>query len=139
MIGRNLILKELHGVVKIDKVIRAPPGKEVEECTPLEISEILKDAFSPEIASTTAISQYITINMHYDRRHYRREREPREEYRAHCASAGSPTVSEPSKKLLLRIALMSTAVRDVYPQLNETLEAVCARWVDEYFVKGAGV
>ena len=50
----DLILKELHGVVKIDKVIRAPPGKEVEECTPLEISEILKDAFSPEIASTQA-------------------------------------------------------------------------------------
>src|SRR5919109_1436917 len=39
----DLILKELHGVVKIDKVLRAPQGKEVEECTPLEISEILRE------------------------------------------------------------------------------------------------
>lgn len=40
----DLILKELQGLVKIEKVYRAPPGREVEECTPLEISEILKDA-----------------------------------------------------------------------------------------------
>lgn len=39
----DLILKELQGLVDIDKVYRAPPGREVEECTPLEISEILKD------------------------------------------------------------------------------------------------
>ncbi|MER5176598.1 MAG: DNA primase DnaG [Candidatus Nitrosocosmicus sp.] len=39
----DLILKELQGLVKIDKVYRAPTGREVEECTPLEISEILKD------------------------------------------------------------------------------------------------
>ena len=39
----DLILKELQGLVKIDKVYRAPPGREVEECNPLEISEILKD------------------------------------------------------------------------------------------------
>jgi len=39
----DLILKELQGLVKIDKVLRAPPGREVEECTPLEITEILKD------------------------------------------------------------------------------------------------
>jgi DNA primase len=39
----DLILKELQGLVDIDKVYRAPPGREVEECTPLEVSEILKD------------------------------------------------------------------------------------------------
>ena len=39
----DLILKELQGLVNIDKVYRAPPGREVEECTPLEVSEILKD------------------------------------------------------------------------------------------------
>ena len=39
----DLILKELQGLVKIDRVYRAPAGREVEECTPLEISEILKD------------------------------------------------------------------------------------------------
>lgn len=40
----DLILKELQGLVDIEKVYRAPAGREVEECTPLEISEILKDA-----------------------------------------------------------------------------------------------
>lgn len=39
----DLILKELQGLVNIEKVYRAPAGREVEECTPLEISEILKD------------------------------------------------------------------------------------------------
>ena len=39
----DLILKELQGLVDIEKVYRAPAGREVEECTPLEISEILKD------------------------------------------------------------------------------------------------
>src|SRR5919112_307283 len=39
----DLILKELQGLVKIDKIYRAPSGREVEECTPLEISDILKD------------------------------------------------------------------------------------------------
>ncbi|HKR74567.1 MAG TPA: DNA primase DnaG, partial [Candidatus Nitrosocosmicus sp.] len=39
----DLILKELQGLVDIDKVYRAPPGREVEDCTPLEVSEILKD------------------------------------------------------------------------------------------------
>jgi len=38
----DLILKELTKVAKIHKVYRAPPGKEVEELTPLEILEILK-------------------------------------------------------------------------------------------------
>src|ERR687890_466722 len=39
----DLILKELQGLVRIDKIYRAPSGREVEECTPLEISDILKD------------------------------------------------------------------------------------------------
>jgi DNA primase len=121
----DLILKELHGVVKIDKVIRAPPGKEVEECTPLEISEILKDAFSPEIASTQQQPVY-HHQQHYDRRHYRREREPREEYRAPSVPQQEALQSaQPSKEALVEDSPdVLTAVRDVYPQINETLEAV---------------
>ncbi len=38
----DLIVKELMNVAKIYKVYRAPPGREVEELTPLEIVEILK-------------------------------------------------------------------------------------------------
>jgi DNA primase len=114
----DLILKELHGVVKIDKVLRAPPGKEVEECTPLEISEILKDAFSPEIPSAQ--------QHHYDRRHSRREREPREEYRApHVPQQEALQSAQPSKEPLAEDSPeILSAVRDMYPQINETLEAV---------------
>jgi DNA primase len=40
--GGDLILKELSQVARVDKVFRAPRGKEVEELTPVEILEILK-------------------------------------------------------------------------------------------------
>jgi DNA primase len=128
----DLILKELHGVVKIDKVLRAPPGKEVEECTPLEISEILKSAFSPEVASSQQppyqhhYQQQQQQQQHYDRRHFRKEREPREEYRAPQSSQQeAPQSSQPSKEDLAEDSPeILTAIRDVYPQINETLEAV---------------
>jgi DNA primase len=120
----DLILKELHGLVKIDKVLRAPPGREVEECTPIEIAEILKDALS--VAEAAPAPQ---VHVHHererdrdrDRRHLRRERErePREEYRA------PPPPAQPSKEVIAEDKPeILTAIRDVYPQINETLEAV---------------
>ena len=39
----GFILKELKGMVDIDVVHRAPEGVEVEECTPQQIADILKD------------------------------------------------------------------------------------------------
>jgi DNA primase len=44
----DLILKELEGAVKINTVLRAPPGREVEELTPQEIVDILKEAVQIE-------------------------------------------------------------------------------------------
>ncbi len=116
----DLILKELHGVVKIDKVLRAPPGKEVEECTPLEISEILKDAFLIEAAAPQMRQEHAQDRRHS---HSRREREPREEYRD--PSPPPPPPAQPSKEVKAEDAPeIVSAVRDVYPQINETLEAV---------------
>ena len=40
--GGDLILKELSQVARVDKVFRAPRGREVEELTPVEILEILR-------------------------------------------------------------------------------------------------
>ncbi len=40
--GGDLILKELSQVARIDKVYRAPRGREVEELTPVELLEILR-------------------------------------------------------------------------------------------------
>ncbi len=128
----DLILKELHGVVKIDKVLRAPPGKEVEECTPLEISEILKDAFSPEVPSIQQPGYpphqppHHQQQHHYERRNYRREREPQEDYRApNTRQQEALQSAQPSEEALVEdSAEILSAVRDVYPQINETLEAV---------------
>ena len=128
----DLILKELHGVVKIDKVLRAPTGKEVEECTPLEISEILKDVFSSEVPSIqqpvypTHQPSHHQQQHHYERRNYRRERDQQEDYRAPPSRQPEALESEqPAKGTLVEdSAEIVSAVRDVYPQINETLEAV---------------
>jgi DNA primase len=123
----DLILKELHGVVKIDKVLRAPPGREVEECTPIEIAEILKDALSTEAPSAQPVHTHHDRDHDRDRRHPRRdrERESREEYRATPVQQHDPTPAQKSKEVIAedRPEIL-TAIRDVYPQINETLEAV---------------
>ncbi len=72
----DLILKELENRVRLDKVVRAPKGKEVEDLTPIEIVDILEDAIR-EIKSKKKVSD------------------------------------EFEKK-----------VAEVYPSLNETLEAI---------------
>jgi DNA primase len=112
----DLILKELQGVVKIDKVLRAPQGKEVEECTPLEVSEILKEA----VLAFGEGAPVQPTQSHQERRHYRRpEREPREENSQHAAP-----ISQPSPVATNDNPQIVSAIRDVYPQINETLEAV---------------
>ena len=75
----DLILKELEGAVKIDKVVRAPTGREVEELTPVEIVDLLKDA-----AQAMQITQ-------------------------------KPIVDNDN---------FASKVRDFFPEINETLEAV---------------
>jgi DNA primase len=125
----DLILKELHGLVKIDKVLRAPTGREVEECTPIEIAEILKDALSAEVPSAQPVHVHHDRDRDRDRRHSRRdrEREPREEYRAPPPQnyEPAPVPAQPSKEVIAEDRPeIITAIRDVYPQINETLEAV---------------
>jgi len=114
----DLILKELQGVVKIDKVLRAPTGREVEECTPLEISEILKDAYTE--------SQPVPVQQappQTERRHQRRDRgdryREREEYRPapqEQTPSPAPTTNDAPE--------IVAAIKESYPQINETLEAV---------------
>jgi DNA primase len=124
----DLILKELHGLVKIDKVLRAPPGREVEECTPIELAEILKDALSvAEPQSAQPVHAHHDRDRDRDRRHPRRERErePREEYRAPPSQHHEQAPAQPSKEVIAEDSPeILTAIRDVYPQINETLEAV---------------
>lgn len=74
--GGDLILKELTQLMKIDKVFRAPQGREVEDLTPVEILEILKGELKgetqiqpaeevptyPDILSTKVQESFPSIN-----------------------------------------------------------------------------
>ncbi|PWU79580.1 MAG: DNA primase [Candidatus Nitrosopolaris wilkensis] len=118
----DLILKELHGVVNIDKVLRAPTGREVEECTPLEIAEILKEGMLFAGANgqegRVIIPQQQQTERRQNTKRDRQEQGMGEEREIQVNSGGpSITVSEDNADIL-------SAVKEVYPQINETLEAV---------------
>ncbi len=52
--GGDLILKELNQVLRVERIYRAPPGKEVEDLTPVEILDILKGQPTPPVPSYEA-------------------------------------------------------------------------------------
>jgi DNA primase len=117
----DLILKELHGVVNIDKVLRAPTGREVEECTPLEIAEILKEGMLFAGANGQEGRVIIPQQQQPERRqNSKRDRQEQgmgEEREIQVSSGGSSVTLEDNADIL-------SAVKEVYPQINETLEAV---------------
>lgn len=114
----DLILKELHGVVAIDKVLRAPIGREVEDCTPLEIAEILKEVSAlsaPNIQETHPFQQSDRKQeTKRDRQEHAREVERQSQAKSDIER---PPYVESDPNIL-------SAVKGVYPQINETLEAV---------------
>jgi DNA primase len=106
----DLILKELQGLVKIDKVLRAPAGKEVEECTPLEISEILKEIVQP------TVQQYdVPIQHHKSIKKSKNNDSDNLAYQDSTFNNGKKTEDDPQ---------ITIAIKEVYPQINETLEAM---------------
>jgi DNA primase len=107
----DLILKELQGLVKIDKVLRAPTGKEVEECTPLEITEILKDIIEP------TVEQYEVPLQH------QKGVKKSKTYENNNLAYQEPSNFNNGEKLN-DDPQITTAVKEVYPQINETLEAM---------------
>lgn len=112
----DLILKELQGLVKIDKVYRAPPGREVEECTPLEISEILKDA-----------SEYIK-NIDITKQEADNQNQTNEVNIKYTINNLQEKINDESQ-LKKRLAIeeyeeIISAIKQVFPDINETLEAV---------------
>lgn len=127
----DLILKELQGLVTIHKVLRAPAGREVEELTPLEITEILKEV----ISSTTPVdnkqgmyssrqAQIAEEQPHSSELKLQHRREKRE------SADMQPVINEQMPSSPKTSAhhndnpeVFST-VKELYPQINETLEAV---------------
>ncbi len=119
----DLILKELHGLVKIDKVLRAPIGREVEECTPVEITEILKEAIRlPDIDRQQAVEgQQAQLLQHQaDRKSTQKDgahEETGEDSTPRDPSSAATVTQEENPDIILTI-------KNVYSQINETLEAV---------------
>ena len=116
----DLILKELHGVVKIDKVLRAPQGREVEECTPLEIAEILREGM---LLTERQEGRMSTDQKQQPERRQGTRRDTQElaiESERHVpnGTGGPPTLSHEDSAEIL------SAVKEAYPQINETLEAL---------------
>jgi DNA primase len=118
----DLILKELQGLVKIDRILRAPAGREVEECTPLEIAEILRET-TPFVASTTQHGQPFQQSQQHSETRQLSRREKHEQ----IAEIQQQTQIVPNSSDRIQHednADILSAVREVYPQINETLEAV---------------
>src|SRR5215211_5084209 len=119
----DLILKELQGLVQIDKVLRAPSGREVEECTPLEIADILKEAI-PFVSANIQQSQSLPQTQSDHRQTQKHERQTQydrdEQQQQHVPdidSKDSEIVHKETPEIL-------SIVREVYHQINETLEAI---------------
>jgi DNA primase len=119
----DLILKELQGLVKIDKILRAPTGREVEECTPLEIAEILKET-TPYVASGVQHAHSLQQSQPRSETKQIHKREKQEQItevqqqQTQVVSSNSTSVQQEDN------ADIVSTVREVYPQINETLEAV---------------
>jgi len=97
--GGDLIEKELAQVVRVEKVLRAPTGKEVEDLTPMDVLNLLRSERLEAPAPT---------------RGSRRERAPPAE-RAEEKAPEAP--AEPDEPVVVK-------TRELYPDLNGTLEAI---------------
>ena len=113
----DLILKELQGLVKIDKIYRAPSGREVEECTPLEISDILKD-----------VEEYIkniqTIKFNSDNQNQINYTDTKY-LTNNQQDKGNIEISNTKKTATINEEdEVISMIKQVFPDINETLEAI---------------
>ena len=119
----DLILKELQGLVSVDKVYRAPQGREVEECTPLEISQLLGNIFEESKEDT-----------------FPRKQTPFPQKKYHKTEKDKPVFQQSPQKIpqsnnvesilvqtnnaIKSDTAPNSTIRDIYSQINETLEAI---------------
>ncbi len=117
----DLILKELQGLVKIDKILRAPPGREVEECTPMEIAEILKETM-PYVSTNG--QQDSSLQPQQTQKRERQEQVVQQQQQQAEEQQQTQTTANSNANQQGDAANILSAIRDVYPEINETLEAV---------------
>jgi len=138
----DLILKELQGLVDIEKVYRAPPGREVEECTPLEISEILKDVeqfISDKINDTNTVPSNVQqIRNHHRMDHSQNQTNSQDQNSSfvynrnftnqslnkHNNYDNSDQRQSPDNKVSKEDEEVISIVKKAFQEINETLEAM---------------
>ena len=140
----DLILKELQGLVDIEKVYRAPVGREVEECTPLEISEILKDVeqfIKDKINDTN--TNTVPSNVQQIRNHYRIDHNQNQSTNQDQSSSitynrnftnqslskhnnydNNEQSQNPDNMITKEDEEVSSIVKTVFQEINETLDAM---------------
>jgi DNA primase len=114
----DLILKELQGMVKVDKILRAPSGREVEECTPIEIAEILKETM-PFVSADLQQLSSLQPPQSEGRQIQKRDKEEQVEQQQQTQTLPNSNAHQQRDN-----ADILLAVKEVYPQINQTLEAV---------------
>ena len=138
----DLILKELQGLVDIEKVYRAPPGREVEECTPLEISEILKDVeqfINDKINDTNTVPSNVQqIRNHHRIDHSQNQSNNQDQNSSitynrnltnqnlnkHNNYDSSDQKQSPDNMISKEDEEVISIVKKVFQEINETLEAM---------------
>ncbi len=127
--GGDLIEKELAQVMKVEKVIRAPDGKEVEDLTPIEVHQMLRGELpgrNPRESRQERSERYERPER-YERserpeRQSRYERAPRAERYERYERA--PRAEEAAPKTPAVPAPVIDKVKEVFPSINGTLEAM---------------
>ena len=119
----DLILKELQGLVSVDKVYRAPQGREVEECTPLEISEILGNIFEESKEDTFPRKQTPFPQKKY---HKTEKEKPvfQQSPQKIPQSNNVESILVQTNNAIKSDTAPNSTIRDIYSQINETLEAI---------------
>jgi DNA primase len=138
----DLILKELQGLVDIEKVYRAPAGREVEECTPLEISEILKDVeqfIKDKINDTNTVPSNVQqIRNHYRIDHNQNQSTNQDQNSTitynrnftnqslskHNNYDNNDQSQNPDNMITKEDEEVSSIVKTVFQEINETLDAM---------------
>jgi DNA primase len=124
--GGDLIEKELEQVAKVERVLRAPHGKEVEDLTPVEVLQLIRGD-APQRASRPERSERPERVERMDRsermermeRAERTEEPPRREYREHRQRE-----PEPEPVMIQVPEPLGSKIKEIFPSLNGTLEAV---------------
>jgi len=114
----DLILRELQNTIRVDRVFRAPQGREVEDLTPVEIQEILRDVAEAKVREKEKESDTVERDRDRDRDVDYRQRLIREEKRDDEKRFKQKGIEFSIDDNLLN------RVKEVFGSINEALEAI---------------